>query len=68
MYDDDAFILICLILFAAAHQLICSYYILFDDLPTVPEKERDLKRKREVTPYKRNVSCRYSTATSPLEP
>jgi hypothetical protein len=40
---------------------------LFDDLPTVQEKKRDLKRKREITPYKRNVSCRYSTATSVLE-
>jgi len=66
MDDDDAIILLFLTLVAAAHQLICSFYILFDDLPTVQEKKRDLKRKRQMTPYKRNVSCRYSTATSAL--
>jgi hypothetical protein len=36
MDDDDAIIFIFLV--AAAHQLICSFYILFDDLPTVKEK------------------------------
>jgi hypothetical protein len=67
MDDYDAIILLFLTLVAAAHQLICSFYILFDDLPTVQEKKRNLKRKREITPYKRNVSCRYSTATSALK-
>jgi hypothetical protein len=67
MDDDDAIILLFLTLVAAVHQLICSYYILFDDLPTVQEKKRDLKRKHEITPYKRNVSCRFSTAISALE-
>jgi len=38
MYDD-AIILIVLTFIAAAHQLICSYYILFNDLPTVNEKK-----------------------------
>jgi hypothetical protein len=52
MDNDDTIIFIFLV--AAAHQLICSYYIFFDDLPTVKEKKRDLKRKREVTSYKRN--------------
>jgi hypothetical protein len=67
MDDDDAIILLFLTLVAAAHQLICSYYILFHDLPPDQEKKCDLKRKCEITPYKRNVSCRYSTGTSPLE-
>jgi hypothetical protein len=39
----------------------------FDDLPTVKEKKRGLKRKPDLTSYKRNVSCRYSTATNPLK-
>jgi hypothetical protein len=38
MDDDDAIILIFLPFVAAAHQLICSYSLLFDDLPTVKEK------------------------------
>jgi hypothetical protein len=67
MDDDDAVILIFLAFVAAAHQLICSYYMFFDDLPTVKEKKRGLKRKPDLTSYKRNVSCRYSTATNPLK-
>jgi hypothetical protein len=46
MDDDDAFILIFLAFVAAAHQLICSYYMFFDEIPTVKEKKRVLKRKR----------------------
>jgi hypothetical protein len=38
MNDDDTIIFIFLV--TAAHQLICSFYILFDDLPTVKEKTR----------------------------
>jgi hypothetical protein len=69
MDDDDGIILFLLTSVAAAHQLIYSYYILFDDLPTVKKKKQQLlKRKWELTPYKHNVSCRYSTATLPLEP
>jgi hypothetical protein len=68
MDDDDAIILIFLTFVAAAHQLICSYYIFFNHLPTVKEKKQGLKRKRDLMPYKHNVSCRYSTATNPLEP
>jgi hypothetical protein len=56
MDDDDTIIFIFLV--AAVHQLICSYYILFDDVPTAKEKKRDLKRKRELTSYKRSVSNR----------
>jgi hypothetical protein len=36
MDDDDTIIFIFLV--AAVHQLICSYYILFDDVPTAKEK------------------------------
>jgi hypothetical protein len=30
-------------------------------------KKRGLKRKHDLAPYKRNVSCRYSAASNPLE-
>jgi hypothetical protein len=66
MDDDDTIIFIFLV--AAVHQLICSYFILFDDVPTRKEKKQLLKRKRELAPYKRNVSYRYSTPLLPLEP
>jgi hypothetical protein len=39
MDDNDAVILIFLAFVAAAHQLISSYYMFFDDLPTVKEKK-----------------------------
>jgi hypothetical protein len=39
MDDDDAIILIFLAFVAAAHQLICSYYIFIDDIPTVKDKK-----------------------------
>jgi hypothetical protein len=39
----------------------------FDDLPTVKGKKQGLKRKCELTPYKCNMSCRYSTTTNLLE-
>jgi hypothetical protein len=42
MDDDDAIILIFLAFDAAAHQLICSYYIFFDDLPTALESPEGL--------------------------
>jgi hypothetical protein len=64
MDDDDTIIFLFLV--AAAHQLICSFYILFNDVPTAKEKKREIKCKRELTSYKRNVSCRYSTAAHPL--
>jgi hypothetical protein len=41
---------------------------IIDDLPTDYEKRIAMKRKHDLTPYKCHVSCRYSTATSPLEP
>jgi hypothetical protein len=61
MDDDDVVFLILVACIAAVHQLICSYHILNDDLPTAYDKRIALKRQRELTPYKRNVSC-------PLEP
>jgi hypothetical protein len=67
MGDDDAVFLIFLAFVAVAHKSISSYYMFFDDLPTVKEKKRLLKRKCDLVPYKRNVSCRYSSATNPLE-
>jgi hypothetical protein len=45
MDDDDTIIFIFLV--AAVHQLICAYYLLFDDLPTVKGKKL-LKRKRDT--------------------
>jgi hypothetical protein len=39
MDDDDTVNLIFLAFVAAAHQLICSYYMFFDDLPTKKEKK-----------------------------
>jgi hypothetical protein len=39
MDDDDTISLIILCFVAVAHQLICSYCLLFDDLPTVKEKK-----------------------------
>jgi hypothetical protein len=64
MDDDDTIIFLFLV--AAVHQLICAYYLLFDDLPTVKEKKKLLKRKHELAPYKRNVSYRYSPPTNRL--
>jgi hypothetical protein len=40
MDDDDTIIFIFLV--AAAHQLICSYYILFNDVPTAKEKKNEI--------------------------
>jgi hypothetical protein len=42
--DDGAVILFLVACIAAVHQLICSYYILFDDLPTSCEKRIAMKR------------------------
>ena len=68
MDDDDLIIIVVIACVAAVHQLITAYSILFDDLPTAREKRLAKKRQREVTPYKRNVSARYSTPISLLEP
>jgi len=44
----------------------CLYYS-FDDVPTTRERRLLKKRKRELTPYKRNVSARYSRPVVALE-
>jgi hypothetical protein len=66
--DDDAVIIFLVECIAAVHQLICSYCVLFDDLHTAYEKRIAMKRQYELTPYKHNVSYRYSTPVLPLEP
>jgi len=68
MDDDDVIIIVVLACVAAVQQLLTSYSILFDDLPTAREKRLVKKRQRELTPYKRNVSARYATPVSLLEP
>jgi hypothetical protein len=42
-------------------------YILFFDQPTLHEKRAALKRKREETNYKRNVSVKYDHPITALE-
>jgi hypothetical protein len=38
------------------HQLLVSYFIIFDDVPTASEARAAKRRKHELTPYKRNIS------------
>jgi hypothetical protein len=61
----------CRILVAAAalciHQLLVSYFIIFDDVPTASEAHAVKRRKRELTPYKRNLSVEYGRLTTNLE-
>jgi hypothetical protein len=45
MDDDDAVILNFQAFVAAAYQLICSYCMFFDDLPTVKEKKTSTEKK-----------------------
>jgi len=46
-----------------AQQLFASYFMFFDDVPTKYEQKSRKKRERELTPYKRNVSVKYSMPT-----
>ena len=48
-------------------QLLAAYLIVFDDVPTASEARAAKKRKRELTPYKRNLSVVYGTPTTELE-
>ncbi len=48
-------------------QLLAAYMIIFDDVPTASEARAAKKRKRELTPYKRNLSVVYGTPTTKLE-
>jgi hypothetical protein len=48
--DDDKFLVIIVVAYiAAVHQLLTSYSLLFDDVPTVREKRLERKCKREAT-------------------
>jgi hypothetical protein len=52
---------------AATQQLLSSFLIMFDDVPTKHDKKASKKRLRELTPYKRNVSPRYGKPTTNLQ-
>jgi hypothetical protein len=52
---------------AATQQLLSSYLVMFDDVPTKFEKKAAKKRLREFTPYKSNVSPRYGRLTTNLQ-
>ena len=67
MDDDDVILIVVLACVAAVHQIITAYIILFDDVPTTRERRLLKKRKWELTPYKRNVSARYSRPVVALE-
>jgi hypothetical protein len=49
------------------HQLLVSYYIIFDDVPTASEARTAKRHKRELTPYKRILSVEYGRPTTNLE-
>jgi hypothetical protein len=49
------------------HQLLVSYFNIFDDVPTASEAHAAKRRKREHTPYKRNLSVEYGRPTINLE-
>jgi hypothetical protein len=49
------------------HQLLVSYFIIFDDVPTASEARAAKRRKHELTPYKRNLSVEYGRLTTNLE-
>jgi hypothetical protein len=50
----------------AAHQISAAFIL--DDIPTAREKRLSKKRKHLLTPYKRNVSLRYSPPSTILTP
>jgi hypothetical protein len=49
------------------HQLLVSYIIIFDDVPTASEAHVVKSHKNELTPYKRNLSVEYGRLTTNLE-
>jgi hypothetical protein len=49
------------------HQLLVSYFIIFDDVPTASEAHAANRRNRELTPYKRNLSVEYGRPITNLE-
>jgi hypothetical protein len=49
------------------HQLLVSYFIIFDDVPTASEAHAVKRHKHELTPYKRNLSVEYGRLITNLE-
>jgi hypothetical protein len=49
------------------HQLLVSYFIIFDDVPTASEARAANRCKPELTPYKRNLSVEYGRPATNLE-
>jgi hypothetical protein len=49
------------------HQLLVSYFIIFDDVPTASEARAAKRHMYELTPYKRNLSVEYGRPTTNLE-
>jgi len=52
----------------ACQQLLAAVMIIFDDIPTRYEARVDKKRRRELAPYKRNVSQKVGPPETELEP
>ena len=52
----------------AAQQIIAAASLIFNNIPTQHEVRVEKKRKREVAPYKRNVSVRSGPPETMLEP
>ena len=52
----------------ACQQLLAAVMIIFDDIPTRYEARMDKKRRRELAPYKRNVSQKVGPPETELEP
>jgi len=52
----------------AAQQIVAAASLIFDNIPTQHEVRVEKKRKREVAPYKRNVSVRSGPPKTMLEP
>jgi hypothetical protein len=53
---------------SAAQQILTAASSIIDDVPTSSENRLNLKRRRELTPYKRNVSPRPNTPVTVLQP
>jgi hypothetical protein len=49
-------------------QLMATYNIIFDDVPTKFEQRMRKRREHELTPYKRNLSVQYGPPTTELVP
>jgi hypothetical protein len=49
------------------HQLLVSYFTIFDDVPTASEARAAKRHKRELTSYKRYLSVEYGRPTTNLE-